>query len=376
MSLTETIEAELLHTLQGSGEPGEVIARYSGSKGPLYSALARATARGSVELARIRQQLAEARHRLAEAQRDTAAAESKGHKAQDVAAAAEARLRDLAGGVGHAERILQQAEALRALGCDGETMAAIGRLVAAVADGEGIPPAQAVPHLLEAGEHHGRLVDFEAQAVAAERRLQRAQSELTRLTPAIQALREEREALKAGLAAIAADGTSQLAKAQQVAVTAVQKVQRAAELVVQQAGAAAQAQARAAEQAAERSLAGYRRLTREAALLEQDVTFARLLRDPDAGYWQVVAPSSWQVVLTRLAAWAGAVTPDLPVPIPEPVKGVVAGSVSYPAVYGPLRVPLLGLIAWLSEGIKLVPSAALRAHLDRVAAEPERSREN
>lgn len=376
MSLTETIEAELLQTLEGSGEPGEVITRYSGSKGPLYSALARATAKGSVELARIRQQLAEVRGHLAQAQRDAATAESKGHKAQDVADAAEARLRDLAGGVAQAEQVLRQAEALRAQGCGEETLAAIGRLIAAVADGEGIPPEEAVTRLLAAGEHHGHLVDFEARAVAAEGRLQRTQSELKRLTPAVQALREEREALKAGLAAIAADGTSQLAKAQQVAVTALQKVQRAAELVVQQAGAAAQAQAQAAEQAAERSLAGYRRLTREAATLEHDITFARVLRDPDAGYWQVVAPSTWQVVITRLAAWAGAVAPDLSVPIPDPVKGLVAGSASYPAVYGPLRVPLLGLIAWLSEGIKLVPSAALRAHLDRVAAEPQRSPDN
>ncbi len=367
MSLTETIEAELLHTLEGGGEPGEVIARYSGSKGPLYSALARATARGSVELARIRQQLAEVRGHLAQAQRDAATAESRGHKAQVVAAAAEARTSELAEAVAHAERVLRQAEALRAQGCGDETLAAIGRLIAAVADGDGIPPAEAVTRLLEAGEHHGRLVDFEAQALAVERRLQRAQSELARLTPTVAALRDEREVIKAGLAAIAADGTSQLARAQQVAVTALQEAQRAAQGALQQAGMRAQSQAQAAEQAAERSLAGYRRLTREAALLEQDVTFARLLRDPDARYWQVVAPSSWQVVIARLAAWAGAVVPDLPVPIPEPVKGVVAGSVSYPAVYGPLRVPLLGLIAWLSEGIKLVPSAALRAHLDRVA---------
>ena len=231
----------------------------------------------------------------------------------------------------------------------------------------GIPPAEAVSRLLEAGEHHGRLVDFEAQAIPAERRLQRAQVELARLTPAISALREEREDLKAGLAAIADDGTSQLAKVQQVAVTALQKVQRAAEGALQQAGTRAQAQAQAAEQAAERSLAGYRRVTREVSLLEQDVTFARLLRDHDADYWQVVAPSSWQMVLTRLAAWAGAVAPDLPVPLPTEVKRVVAGSIDYPAVYGAFRVPLLGLVAWLMEGIRLVPGSAIRAHLDQLA---------
>ena len=136
MSITEAIEAELLQTLEGSGEPREVIARYSGSKGPLYSALARATVKAATELGGIRQQLAEARDGLAEAEREATAMELRGNKARDAAAAAEARLRDLAEGVAHAEGVLQQAEALRAQGCDGETLAAIGRLIAAVADAE------------------------------------------------------------------------------------------------------------------------------------------------------------------------------------------------------------------------------------------------
>ena len=367
MSITETIEAELLQALEGSGEPGAVIARYSGSKGPLYSALARATAKAVTELAAIQQQLAKVRGRLAQAQREADTAESREHRAQDAAAAAEARLRNLAERVAHAEGVLQQAEALRAQGCDGEVLAALANLISAVAGGDGITPAEAVTRLLEAGDHRAHLVDFQTQAEAAERRLQQAQSELARLTPAIAALREERGQIKAGLAAIAADGMGQLAKAQQVAVAAVQKVQGAAELAVQQAGTRARLEAEATKQAVAQTLADYQGLTREAALLEQDVTFARLLREPDADYWQVVAPSSWQMVLTRLFAWVNAVAPDLSAPLPGELKEIVAGSVEYPTIYGPFRASLLGLVAWLSEGIRLVPTAAMRAQLERVA---------
>lgn len=109
----------------------------------------------------------------------------------------------------------------------------------------------------------------------------------------------------------------------------------------------------------------------EAALPEQDVTIARLLRDPDAEYWQVGAPSSWQMVLTRLFAWVNAVAPDLSAPLPGEFKQIVSGSVEYPTGYGPFRASLLGLVAWLSEGSGLVPAAAMRAQLERTRTIPD-----
>ena len=60
----------------------------------------------------------------------------------------------------------------------------------------------------------------------------------------------------------------------------------ASEVALQQACASAQAHAEAAEQSL---AADCRRLTQETAPLEKDTIFVRLLRGPDAGYWQVVA---------------------------------------------------------------------------------------
>ncbi len=44
MPLTDLIQEELLATLDGAGDPQAVLDRHAGSKGPLYAALARATA--------------------------------------------------------------------------------------------------------------------------------------------------------------------------------------------------------------------------------------------------------------------------------------------------------------------------------------------
>lgn len=75
-------------------------------------------------------------------------------------------------------------------------------------------------------------------------------------------LREERGQIKAGLAAVAADGTGQLAKAEQAAVAALQKVQGAAARAVQQAGTRARLEAEATKQAVAQTLANYQSLTR------------------------------------------------------------------------------------------------------------------
>ena len=61
MALTDIIEQELLASLNGEGDPQAVLDRHSGSKGPLYAALARATAQGSSRLVEVRAALRSAR---------------------------------------------------------------------------------------------------------------------------------------------------------------------------------------------------------------------------------------------------------------------------------------------------------------------------
>ena len=81
MALTDVITQELLAAFDTGTDPQPILARYSGSKGPLYAALARATAAATTRLQTVMAdaQAAEARRTAAEqaqaaATRDTAAA--------------------------------------------------------------------------------------------------------------------------------------------------------------------------------------------------------------------------------------------------------------------------------------------------------------
>ena len=76
--LTDIIEQELLATLDGTGDLQAVLERHAGSKGPLYAAVARATASASGRFAEVRVKLREAHARRREAEESATEAEKRG----------------------------------------------------------------------------------------------------------------------------------------------------------------------------------------------------------------------------------------------------------------------------------------------------------
>jgi DNA-binding response OmpR family regulator len=82
-ALTDLIEEELLAALEGKANPQEVLRRHSGSKGPLYTALARATAKAVARFLALRRQIEELRTKGEAAGRAAEEAEGRAGKAEE-----------------------------------------------------------------------------------------------------------------------------------------------------------------------------------------------------------------------------------------------------------------------------------------------------
>ena len=134
------------------------------------------------------------------------------------------------------------------------------------------------------------------------------------------------------------------------------------------------AQVRAAADAARTEVvtlaAGFRELSADAARLEKELAFARALAGRDHATWSAVAPETWVGVLSCLELWSEAHLANPEVPMPDPVRKVAKGIAEYTAAYGPARVPLRGLVAWLVEGV--MRAEPLRNALPALATAPRR----
>ena len=139
MALTDLIEADLLATLDGGADPQTVLDRYAGSKGPLYAALARVTAKATERFREARENLRALEARRKAAAERAEADEDRARKAERLAVEAEKRLKEAADALLRHQALLDQAQALRDAGFDEASLAALARVFAQVAKAEGTP---------------------------------------------------------------------------------------------------------------------------------------------------------------------------------------------------------------------------------------------
>jgi chromosome segregation ATPase len=399
MPLTDVIEAELLATLEGDGEPQSVLDKFSASKGPLYAAIARATAKATTRFAEVCSKVRDTRAHLRDAEAQATDAEKRAREAERRAKAAEKRLAEVTQARERDRPLLDAAEALRA---DGFDDAALGRLrsaLLAVAQAEGTRPADAVGRFLDAAadaEHlaaaRRQAAEATAQALKAEKDARHRESAakvrnvavdwaewLVRERVPVKAVRSWQvvavklgltaDTLPAGLAqALEQHGTLEAVRHQWQEAVADLRAEHgrlqaevgalhtrrdhltAAIAAVSDEGIArVRATADSARAEVEDAAARFRAVALDAARLEKEVAFARAVVSRDEGTWAAVAPETWIGVLRCLEVWSAANLANPEVPMPDPVRKVARGITEYLAAYGPARVPLRGLV--LVQGV-------------------------
>lgn len=420
MPLTDLIEEELLATLDGEGDPQVVLDRHSGSKGPLYAALARATAQATTRFGEVRGKVRQAQTRLRKVEEGAAESDKRARHAERRASAAEKRLTTVEGALARRQALIDRADALRAMGLGEDALAGLGEALARAAQAEGQATAEVVVAFLDAAADWHRLAELRAQVTAAEQRAVEAEKQAkariaeARLTQdAVKAGRwlaqrkisgttvETWRAIAGKLGVSAEDLAAGLARAleEHGSLEAVQKAWSAAVAklrsvharltaevaalrrerdglgadidTVRDAGIAeVQKVSNTAAGEVRRAAAEFERLTADAAELRQDVDFAKALRVGAPAQWQRVQPDAWQGILLRLEQWSEGNLANPEVPLPETVAKQAKGSKDYPALYGPLRVPLRGLVAWLRAGVAAAGAEPMRALLAAGATRP------
>ncbi len=411
MPLTDIIEEELLATLDAEGDPQAVLDRHAGSKGPLYAALARATVAATARFGEMRGKLREAQARCRESEGQAKESERRAVQAQRRASAAEERLAAMESALAQRQALLARADALAAAGFDENALARLGEALDGATQAEGKPAAEVVAAFLDAAADWRHLAELRTQVAAAEDRAQQAEAACRRrereakvrtvaVDWALWLVRQKisaetvgawqaaadrlglgAEALATGLArALEEHGSMEAARAQWTAAVAqlrtahAQLTEEVAALRRERDGLTAaigavrdtgiarvRATAEAAAAEVRRAAAEFQRLTAEAAELREDLCFAQALRSGDPALWQRVEPRAWQALLARLEQWSQGNLANPEVPLPDEVRKQAKGSNDYPTLYGPFRVPLHGLLAWLQAGLVSVDVAPVRA---------------
>jgi hypothetical protein len=174
--LTDLIEEELLAALEGKANPQEVLRRHSGSKGPLYTALARATAKAVARFLALRRQIEELRTKGEAAGRAAEEAEGRAGKAEARLKAAEGQLAQVAKAIGRQQALLDQAKELASAGFGQKALEKVRRLLVQAAAADGVSPAEAASRFLQAAEDYGRLIALQAQTEKAQQQAQAAEA--------------------------------------------------------------------------------------------------------------------------------------------------------------------------------------------------------
>ena len=404
LPLTDIIEEELLATLDGDGDPQAVLDRHAGSKGPLYAALARATAEATVRFGEVRGKLRDAQSRRQATEAQAKDAEKRATEAGRRAASAEKRLASAGVALQKRQALLDRAAALQAAGFDA---AALGRLSDALTDAaqaEGKPIAEVVAAFLEAAGNWRRLAELRGQVADAEKagkeadrqaRRQQAEAKLSdravkaggwliqnKVTvPTVEAWQTAAtkagltaETLATGLArALEQHGTLEATRQTWAGAVAQLRVehgkltQEVAALQAERDGiTAAIASVRkhgiaeirsvADETAAEvqRAASEFEQLTARSAELGQHVRMAEALRSEDPADWRAVRAGTWAEILSHLPAWAAARDATAVEIQPHPNTRLrVEEQAKYPTLHGPVRLTLPELVEWVEEGIRV-----------------------
>lgn len=406
MPLTDLIEQELLATLDGEGDPHAVLDRHSGSKGPLYAALARATTAATGRFAEVRGKIREAQDRRREAEAGARESQKRAGQAERRASAAEKRLASADAALTERQALLDRADALHAAGFAADALARLGEALAAAAQAEGKPVADVVAGFLDAAADWRRLGELRAQVAAAEQRAEQAEAhakaraaEAKLNEGAVRAgrwLAQRRiagstveawqavaaklgladEALATGLGhALEEQGSLEAVRRAWAAAVAKLRAEHgkltgevaallrerdgltAAIAAVRDAGIA-QLRETADTAAGEvrRAAAEFAGTQTRAAELDRHVRMAQALASGDRAMWQRVEPETWAGLLAHLLRWADArMVAAIEVEPPEAVRGRLEDQVRYSYAKGPLRLTLSQLVGRLAAGLQGAP---------------------
>lgn len=399
MALTDVIEAELLATLDGDGDPQVVLDRFAGSKGPLYTALARATAQAAERFAAVRTKLRDAQDRRRQAEGHARECEERAEKAERLLASSEQRLSSAERVLARHQALLDRADELHAAGFGEESLSRLGEVLQAAAMAEGKSTADTVTAFLDAAADWSRLAELRAGISAAEKRAAGTeadahrrieQAHLTQRAVAVARWLVQQKistdtvehwhaiAAKAGftsetLAAALARALEQygdLEKTRAAWIKAMGDLRKqhtqltaegtalrqereaitAAIGAVQKHGIAAIRQtAEAASAEVQRVAEEFGSLTRQAEELRREMAFAHAMRNPDA--WAEVEPDAWIAIMGHFIRWTQVQGVDAEAPVPEALRKIVEDQAKYPSLHGPIRLPLGALAAWMTIGL-------------------------
>ena len=180
MALTDLIEQELLATLRGDGDPKAVLERYAGSKGPLYAALARATAKATAVFTDARRRLREAEARRLSIEGEVIAAENRAAQADRRVKAAERQASVASSRVAAHQGLLQRVQDLTGAGFDEDALTTLGETLARAAKADETTPAEAVRAFLAAAADFAAIADLKREAREAEGRARAAEADAER----------------------------------------------------------------------------------------------------------------------------------------------------------------------------------------------------
>ena len=264
---------------------------------------------------------------------DLAAVEQHVRAAQDQARQAEAAA------VAKAQAAKVRAQAVDAAawcirhGIGAHTLTA-WQAIATALDGPAADLAQGVATALE---RYGRL-EVACQAQATER--DALATEVQRLRAATKRLRADQARLQAALTAVHDNGAARVAAAETAAVAAIRHTSQRAQQTLGSLDAAVAA-------ALERVAA----VEREASAMRQYVNWARALADPDPTAWDGVGPEAWLTLFGRWQQWVQRQGVTTEIPLPADLAPTLARQAQWPTLYGPLRLSLPALSAWLAQGV-------------------------
>ncbi len=409
MALTAIIEEELLAALETGTDPEAVMHRYQASKGPLYAALARATATAREQFDEVRMELESATQELETLQSQAQTMTDHIAQLQADKAKVTAQKAALQHQIDQQQASLNTLHQLRQQGFDPTTLHQFTRLVQEMAVTTQQTPQDTVRQFLAHVQDYAQLVQLPRQVAEAEQRAQAAIDEASRReqqakvrTQAIRAaewmvqhhltsatvtvwqtiadhLHLSSEALAQDLAtALQTYGTCQaresalttkivtLRQTQSHLERAVQALQDARSTITQSLQAVEQegctriqAMADHAQQAFQGTVDHLAHLQADAAALGTAVAWAQAIRSDDPTVWQQVDATAWLGFWAKFQHWLALHPAMETVAPPERLGKRLEQHARSAALYGPIHVSLTELTEWLGIGLGQVATRSI-----------------
>ena len=412
MALTAIIEEELLATIGTDTDPEVVIHRYQASKGPLYAALARATARAQDQFDAVASDLESATQALETLQAQARALTGQIAQLQTDKAAVTAQRSALQSQV---DRHQARLDALRQLGQQGFDQPTLDRFAGLIQEmattTQQTPPATArqffayvqdYAHLVQLPRQVAHAQQLAQAAIAAAvQREQRAKVRMQTIraaewlvhhqvtsatVTAWQAVAEQlhlsNDGLAQGLAsALQTYGTwqatesalttqiatlretqSHLASAVHALRAEQSTITQSLQAVEQEGCHRIQAVTDEAQHAFQVTVDHLAQLQVEAAALETAVAWAQALQSDDPAVWQQVDAAAWLGFWAKFQHWVAVQTDIGTVAPPEGLGQRIEQHARYATLYGPVQASLSELTEWLGTGLGQLAAQANSDH--------------